>query len=206
MNEGYISVLNDIASKNATPGGGAAAALVLGHSYSLVSMVSRLTIGSEKWIEGHEISNNLIEICDNGILNSIKLAKNDCDAFNNVMMSYRLPKTNESEISIRKEKILQSSLEATIAPFIIAEKSLYLSSLLPEFASKANKNALTDLASASQLAYSSAFIASLNVRVNTPGILKEDSIKYESEVKKIISQCTSFNEDTQKIISSRLGW
>ena len=50
MNEGYISVLNDIASKNATPGGGAVAALVLGHSYSLVSMVSRLTIGSEKWI------------------------------------------------------------------------------------------------------------------------------------------------------------
>ena len=191
MNEGYISVLNDIASKNATPGGGAVAALVLGHSYSLVSMVSRLTIGSEKWIEGHEISNNLIEICN---------------AFNGVMASYKLPKTNESEISIRKEKILQSSLEATIAPYIIAEKSLYLLSLLPNFASKANKNALTDLASASQLAYSSAYIASLNVKINTPSISKEDSKKYEIEINKIISQCTSLNEETQKIISSRLGW
>ena len=134
MNEGYISVLNDIASKNATPGGGGSGS-VLGHSYSLVFMVSRLTIGSEKWIEGHEISNNLIEICDNGILNSIELAENDCNAFNGVMASYKLPKTNESEISIRKEKILQSSLEATIAPYIIAEKSYicyhyYLSLLL----------------------------------------------------------------------------
>ena len=206
MNEGYISVLNDIASKNATPGGGAVAALVLGHSYSLVSMVSRLTIGSEKWIEGHEISNNLIEICDNGILNSIELAENDCNAFNGVMASYKLPKTNESEISIREEKILQSSLEATIAPYIIAEKSLYLLSLLPKFASKANKNALTDLASASQLAYSSAHIASLNVKINTPSISKEDSKKYEIEINKIISLCTSLNEEVQKIISSRLGW
>lgn len=206
MNEGYISVLNDIASKNATPGGGAVAALVLGHSYSLVSMVSRLTIGSGKWIEGHEISNNLIEICDNGILNSIELAENDCNAFNGVMASYKLPKTNESEISTRKEKILQSSLEATIAPYIIAEKSLYLLSLLPKFASKANKNALTDLASASQLAYSSAYIASLNVKINTPSISKEDSKKYEIEINNIISQCTSLNEEAQKIISSRLGW
>ncbi|MBD51551.1 MAG: hypothetical protein CMB08_06550 [Euryarchaeota archaeon] len=206
MNEGYISVLNDIASKNPTPGGGAVAALALGHSYSLVSMVSRLTIASEKWIEGHKISKNLIEICDNGILNSIELAENDCNAFNSVMASYKLPKTNDSEILTRKEKILQSSLEATIAPYKIAENSLYLLSLLPKFASKANKNALTDLASASQLAYSSAYIASLNVKVNTPGISEEDSKKYEYEIRKIISQCFSFNEETQKIISSRLGW
>ena len=206
MNEGYISVLNDIASKNATPGGGAVAALVLGHSYSLVSMVSRLTIGSEKWKEGHKISNNLIEICDGGIINSIELAENDCNAFNSVMASYKLPKNSESEISIRKERLLQSSLEATIAPYIIAEKSLYLLSLLPNFASKANINALTDLASASQLAYSSAYIASLNVRINTPGISKEDSMKYETEINNIVSQCTSFNAEIQQIISSRLGW
>ncbi|MBK65059.1 MAG: hypothetical protein CMB47_06015 [Euryarchaeota archaeon] len=206
MNKGYISVLNNIASKNATPGGGAVAALALGHSFSLVSMVSRLTIGSEKWVEGHIISKNLIEICDTEILNSIELAENDCNAFNSVMEAYKLPKNTDSEIAIRKEKILQSSLGATIAPFTIAEKSLYLLSLLPKFASKANKNALTDLASASQLAYSSAYIASLNVKVNTPDILEEDSMKYEYEIKKIISECISFNEETQKIISSRLGW
>ena len=102
--------------------------------------------------------------------------------------------------------ILQSSLEATIAPFNIAEKSLYLLSLLPDLASKANKNALTDLASASQLAYSSAYIASLNVKVNTPDILKEDSDKYEHEIQKIISNCISLNEEIQNIIFSRLGW
>jgi len=206
MNEGYISILNDIASKNPTPGGGAVAALTLGHSYSLVSMVARLTISSDKWLEGHDISNNLIEICDNGIIKSMELAKNDCAAFDNVMKSYRLPKNNENEISLRKERIMQSSLEATMAPFRIAEEASNLLLLLPEFAKKANKNALTDLASASKLAYSSVYIASLNVKINAPSISEEERIKYNDRILKIISQSTLLDEETQEIISSRLEW
>jgi len=206
MNEGYISILNNIASKNPTPGGGAVAALTLGHSYSLVSMVARLTISSDKWLEGHDISNNLIEICDNGIIKSMELAKNDCVAFDNVMKSYRLSKNNENEISLRKERIMQSSLEATMAPFRIAEEASNLLLLLPEFAKKANKNALTDLASASKLAHSSVYIASLNVKINAPSISEEERIKYNDRILKIISQSTLLDEETQKIISSRLEW
>ncbi|MFL2963756.1 MAG: cyclodeaminase/cyclohydrolase family protein [Candidatus Thalassarchaeaceae archaeon] len=206
MNEGYISILNNIASKNPTPGGGAVAALTLGHSYSLVSMVARLTISSDKWLEGHDISNNLIEICDNGIIKSMELAKNDCAAFDNVMKSYRLSKNNENEISLRKERIMQSSLEATMAPFRIAEEASNLLLLLPEFAKKANKNALTDLASASKLAHSSVYIASLNVKINAPSISEEERIKYNDRILKIISQSTLLDEETQKIISSRLEW
>ena len=206
MNEGYISILNNIASKNPTPGGGAVAALTLGHSYSLVSMVARLTISSDKWLEGHDISNNLIEICDNGIIKSMELAKNDCAAFDNVMKSYRLSKNNENEISLRKERIMQSSLEATMAPFRIAEEASNLLLLLPEFAKTENKNALTDLASASKLAHSSVYIASLNVKINAPSISEEERIKYNDRILKIISQSTLLDEETQKIISSRLEW
>ncbi|MBU03430.1 MAG: hypothetical protein CMA58_00375 [Euryarchaeota archaeon] len=206
MNEGYISILNNIASKNPTPGGGAVAALTLGHSYSLVSMVARLTISSDKWLEGHDISNNLIEICDNGIIKSMELAKNDCAAFDNVMKSYRLSKNNENERSLRKERIMQSSLEATMAPFRIAEEASNLLLLLPKFAKKANKNALTDLASASKLAHSSVYIASLNVKINAPSISEEERIKYNDRILKIISQSTLLDEETQKIISSRLEW
>jgi formiminotetrahydrofolate cyclodeaminase len=206
MNEEYLSVLYDIASKNATPGGGAVAALTLGHSYSLVCMVARLTLGSDKWIEGHRISDDLIELCEKGIVKSIELAEDDCDAFNNVMKSYKLPKGNESEIMMRKESIQQSSLEATLVPYMIAERSLSLLELLPKFAIKANKNALTDLASASQLAHSSVHIASLNVKVNTPNILKENSLKFDEDIKKILAQSEQLNDEIHKIILSRLEW
>lgn len=122
------------------------------------------------------------------------------------MNSYRLPKNNEEEISIREEKIIEASLEATTAPYDIAEKSLELLLLLPDFAKYANKNALTDLASASQLAESAAYIASLNVKINTPNLSNEDSRKYNIKIKNILNECKSLNENIQKICSSRIGW
>ena len=88
MNEGYIAVLDKISSISPTPGGGAVAALALGHSYSLVSMVSLLTLKSDKWVKGHKIGKNLKNISEKGILHSIDLANNDCIAFDNVMNSY----------------------------------------------------------------------------------------------------------------------
>ena len=54
MNDGYREVLNSIASSEPTPGGGSVAALCLAHAHSLAAMVARLTVSSEKWLDGHE--------------------------------------------------------------------------------------------------------------------------------------------------------
>ena len=59
MNEGYLQILNSISSSNPTPGGGSVAALTLAHGHSSV-MVSRLTVNSDKWIDGHTVANNII--------------------------------------------------------------------------------------------------------------------------------------------------
>ena len=56
MNDGYLEILNSIASSNPTPGGGSVAALSLAHAHSLAAMVSRLTLKSDKWSDGHEIA------------------------------------------------------------------------------------------------------------------------------------------------------
>ncbi len=53
MNDGYLDILNSIASSNPTPGGGSVAALSLAHAHSLATMVSRLTLKSDKWSDGH---------------------------------------------------------------------------------------------------------------------------------------------------------
>ena len=57
MNDGYMSILESIGSESPTPGGGTVAALTLAHAHSLAAMVSRLTVGKNKWQEGHLISN-----------------------------------------------------------------------------------------------------------------------------------------------------
>ena len=60
MNEGYEDVLQSIASSEPTPGGGSVAALSLAHAHSLAIMVARLTVGKEKWSDGHEAAESVI--------------------------------------------------------------------------------------------------------------------------------------------------
>ncbi|MGY8692481.1 MAG: cyclodeaminase/cyclohydrolase family protein [Candidatus Poseidoniales archaeon] len=206
MNDGYTSILRSISSKSPTPGGGAVAALTLGHSYSLISMVARLTLAREKWIDGHEISNKLLSICEPGINESMALAQNDCDAFDNVMKAYKLSKNSNEDIVIRKEMILKSSLEATNAPYQIALAAMNLFPLLPELAKNGNVNALTDLASASELLYSSIYIASLNVKINIDSITEQEGMKFLNEINHILDKSKNLNENIQKIIFKRLEW
>ena len=206
MNHGYTSVLCSISSKDPTPGGGAVAALTLGHAYSLTSMVAKLTLAREKWINCHEISKQLLSICEPGIDESMVLAQNDCDAFDNVMKAYKLPKDSYEEIEFRKEMILKSSLEATKAPFQIAISAMKLFPLLPELAKNGNVNALTDLASASELLHTSIYIASLNVKVNIDSITKKDGAKFFNEINHILGKSKNLNDDIQNIIFNRLEW
>ena len=67
MNEGYISVLNKIASDSPTPGGGTVAALTLSHANSLAMMVARLTLGKSKWENGQEIASEVIKFSEHSL-------------------------------------------------------------------------------------------------------------------------------------------
>ena len=49
MNEGYLKILDSIASDSPTPGGGSVAALTLAHAHALAAMVANLTLKAEKW-------------------------------------------------------------------------------------------------------------------------------------------------------------
>ena len=150
MNDGYMSILEQIASKSPTPGGGTVAALTLAHAHSLAVMVSRLTIGKEKWQEGHEISNLIINSSIETLEKSISLAGDDSLAFDKVMESYRMPRSNDVEIESRKLAILESTIGAAQTPSEIAEEGMKLLSLLPDLARFGNLNAITDLAASSE--------------------------------------------------------
>ena len=77
MNDGYADVLSKISSSSATPGGGSVAALTLAHAHALGMMVSRLTLGKEKWLEGQDFARKVIESSTEGIKRALLLADED---------------------------------------------------------------------------------------------------------------------------------
>ena len=204
MNDGYMSILESIGSESPTPGGGTVAALTLAHAHSLAAMVSRLTVGKNKWQEGHLISNLIIDSSIESLDRAISLAKEDSLAFDKVMNSYRMAKSNDEEIESRKLAILQSTIGAAQTPSEIAEEGFKLLSLLPDLARFGNLNAITDLAASSELAYAAVHIASLNVKINVDSMSDEKLDNIQNNTTIILTKSEELIMLIREIVSRRM--
>ena len=206
MNEGYMDILRSIASSEPTPGGGSVAALSLAHAHSLSLMVARLTLANDKWADGHDAAKTSIELSETGLEESILLANSDSEAFESVMSAYRLPKATEIEKKQRSEEIRKATIGAALAPLNTASSAQKLLSNLEKQCASCNPNALTDLASASEMALSAAKIASLNVRINLEYIQGEDVALLNSKIEKAVEEAKKSANIVAMTVNQRLEW
>ncbi|MGB1679989.1 MAG: cyclodeaminase/cyclohydrolase family protein [Candidatus Thalassarchaeaceae archaeon] len=206
MNEGYMDVLRSIASSEPTPGGGSVAALSLAHAHSLSLMVARLTLAKEKWAEGHDAAKASIELSEPALEEAIRLAISDSEAFESVMSAYRLPKETEDEKIQRSEEIRNATIGAALAPLNTASSAQKLLSNLEKQSASCNPNALTDLASASEMALSAAKIASLNVRINLEYIEGEDVDLLTSKINTVVEESVESANIVSTTVNKRLEW
>ena len=206
MNEGYKEVLRSIASSEPTPGGGSVAALALAHAHSLAMMVARLTEGKKKWADGHETAQSVISESQAGLAESLRLAEIDAEAFESVMSAYRLPRETEEEKEIRKKSIRDATIGAAEAPLATASSARRLLSSLERLCESCNENALTDLASSSELCLSAVKIAAMNVRINLDFIDGDDVDRLSSQIDKVVQQSTTSSEAITLKVNERLGW
>ena len=136
--------LEKLASKNPTPGGGAAAAIAGAMGAALVEMVISLSKNLELK------TNNLRE-------KLLKLAEEDVVAFDLVMAAYR---------SKNKEKIMKALLKAIEVPEKTKKLSKEVEKLAKIAARKGNKNALSDAKTALYLAQAAQKGSEANIKIN----------------------------------------
>ena len=206
MNEGYNEVLRSIGSSEPTPGGGSVAALSLAHAHSLAMMVARLTEGKEKWAEGHEVAKSVISESQVGLAEAMRLAEIDAEAFDTVISAYRLPRETDEQKVERKKLIRDATIGAAEAPLATASSAMELLSSLGGLCVSCNSNALTDLASASELSLSAVKIAAMNVRINLDFIEGDDVDRLASQIEKVIQKSTSYADAITLKVNERLGW
>lgn len=190
-----------LSSSSPTPGGGTASGIVLGNAAALTCMVCDLTISNIKWKDGWEVAEKIQNIAIPILLDSIKLANEDSLAFENVMKSWKLPKNNDEEKKIRKNKIEEASLNAALKPLEIALKASEILELLPELAEKCNPNAITDVAVAALLSNAASSGAIYNVRINLLDIERPDIL---SQIDNLNFKISKDLKETLKIIDQKL--
>jgi formiminotetrahydrofolate cyclodeaminase len=181
--------LEKAAAGTAVPGGGSVAALNAALAAGLTEMVANLTIGKK----GYEaVEDEMKTIAEEASQLRTKLTAaidQDADAYTEVMAAYKLPKTTDDDIALRKQKIQEAIKHAALVPLEVARDALAVIDLAGQAILKGNKNAASDGAVAAMNARTGALAAIYNVKINL-GSINDDSFadKLAQEVRKLESQ------------------
>jgi formiminotetrahydrofolate cyclodeaminase len=164
--------LDELASKQATPGGGSAAAVMGAQAAALVSMVCNLTIGKPKYAEVEADMQALLAESEALRTTLISMIKADVDVFDKLMACYGLPKASDEEKSQRSAQIQWVLREATEVPLACAKACAQAITLSRVAAENGNLGVISDAGVAVMAAYAGLKSAALNVHINA-GSLKD---------------------------------
>ena len=195
---------SSLASKSATPGGGTASAVALGQSAALVAMVSRLTIGNEKWQDGWNHSQSALETASEVMESSNRLAIEDSQAFDEVMSAFKLPKTTEVETGLRKESIRKATLLAAEVPYNTASLAIKLLERMEPLSKSCNANAVSDVGVACLLATAGCKGALFNVEINLNSLPADLGSDMRNNIEEINEQCRELSKAIMHNVKSRL--
>ena len=195
---------SSLASKSATPGGGTASAVALGQSAALVAMVSRLTMGNEKWQDGWNHSQSALETASEVMESSNRLAIEDSQAFDEVMNAFKLPKTTEVETGLRKESIRKATLLAAEVPYKTASLAIKLLDRMEPLSKSCNANAVSDVGVACLLATAGCKGALFNVEINLNSLPADLGSDMRNNIEQINERCRELSKAIMHNVKSRL--
>lgn len=182
MNELLNVFIEKLSSKEPTPGGGGASALIGAVGVSLCSMVANLTSGKKKYAEYQSDIESIIQKTKILTSNLLDLIDKDAQVFAPLSKAYGIPKDNPN-----RQEILEDALKnACTVPYEIICETINAVSIMEELTKKGSRLAISDVGVAASACRSAIESASLNVYINTK-LMKDKS--YAQEV----------NEKTEKM-------
>ena len=193
-----------LASNDPTPGGGTAAAVALSQGAALTMMVCNLTLGKERWNEGWSIAESCIKVAEPLLERGHQLASEDAEAFDQVMAAFRLPKSNDDEIALRKSAIQDGTLNAAMVPMETARMAYELLHILPDLASYGNANAVTDVGVAGLLVSAACKGALFNVEININSLPDNLAASYRDEMEGLRVQCRDKAREVMHCVHERM--
>lgn len=197
--------LETLASKNATPGGGSAAALMGAQAAALISMVCNLTIGKPKYAEVETQMQDLLQQSESLRETLTGMIKADVDVFNRLMATYTLPKETIEEKEARSEAIQTVLKDATQVPLDCAKACADVIKLSKIAAENGSTAVISDAGVGVMSAYAALKSAALNVYINATSLKDKDFSEQKLiELEAILNDSETTSNDIYEIVKSRL--
>jgi formiminotetrahydrofolate cyclodeaminase len=158
-----------LASREPTPGGGAAAALHAAQGAALVAMVARYTTGP-KYEQHAELVTRITGSADALVAQALRLADADQQAFQGVIDAYKLPSGTDELKAARTASIQDALILAAETPAQLIGVAGAVVDLATELFDVANANVISDVAAAVDAARAAATTARVNIDINVVAI------------------------------------
>jgi formiminotetrahydrofolate cyclodeaminase len=188
--------VTELGSGNATPGGGSVAAFCGALGAALSGMVSKLTVGRERfkqtWQSMEEVKQKAEELTGR----FLELVQDDTEAYQKVTAAFELSKETEEEKASRQAAIEEAMKQAATVPLETLRAAEKLGGIAREAIQRGNPNAITDAVAAVQLANTTAVVASYNVQINLSRIKDQTFVaSCEKEVDEVLKRLDTLFAD-----------
>jgi formiminotetrahydrofolate cyclodeaminase len=198
--------LDRLASADATPGGGSAAAIMGAMGAALVSMVCNLSIGKKGYeAVQSDIKNMLVE--SEALRQRLTaMVAEDVAAFDSLMAAYKRPKSSDEE-KLERAAAIQTALRgATQVPLDCARVCAEVVGLARRASEVGYHGVISDGGVAALAANGAARSAALNVYINAPSLKDRPYADAAvAELERILTVCAEECEATYSVVRKKIG-
>lgn len=205
IEETLAGFLDEVASDSPAPGGGSVSALSGALGAALGAMVCRLTIGKKKYADVEEDMHKYVAELDESKKKLMLLIDMDTDAFNKLMVAFKLPKETDDDKAARSRAIQEATKEAINVPLGTCRTCLDVIRTCTPVAEKGNVNSITDVGCAVLMARAGFEGAVLNVRINLGGLKDQGfKAKVEKELGDLGKKLDELTKKVMAIVNSKM--
>ena len=192
--------LDQTASSEPTPGGGAVCATTAAASAALVAMVCRLTLGKQGYEDVQAQMRAALGEVEALRSRLAQLAQEDALAYQAYLTALRLPKATAEQRGERSLALRVASRRAAEVPLEIARGCVATLVQAERVAPLGNRHAVTDVGAAAGLAEAAMGGALLFIAVNLPGVRDPEWMKtVQHELEQLRSQAADLSAAVLKV-------
>jgi len=198
--------LDELASRNSTPGGGSAAAMMGAMGAALLSMVCNLTIGKAKYRDVEEELNAVLTRTEQLREQLTEMIEEDIESFGAVMRAYAMPRQTPEESVLRNQAIQNALKEATQVPLRCCRVCREIIDLSAVVAQKGNSHVVSDAGVAVLVAHAALRSGALNVMINVKAMTDRQFVaKQLAELDALLSQASVATEACYQSVRQAIG-
>lgn len=201
-----VAFAEKLASKDAVPGGGGAAALVGAIGTALASMVVNLTLGKKKYAEFEDVNKEIMTKAQKLQDDLLEMVDLDAEHFLPLSVAYGMPKETEEERALKEETLEKCLIQACQVPVDIVKKSYEAILLHEELVDKGSKLAISDVGVGVQCLRAALISGWINVVININMIKSEEYVaQINAEVKPLVGKGTAIADKVYEQVEAMLS-